>query len=62
MPNDEYLTTEEAAQLLKIHRDNVRRLIREGKLPSVKVGGQYRLRRKDLEEWLERSREPERHD
>ena len=62
MSEDEYLTTEEAAKLLKLHRDTVRRLIRERKLPYVKVGSQYRLRRKDLEAWLERSREPERHD
>lgn len=49
MPEDEYLTTDEAAKLLKIHRDTVRRLIREGKLPSIKIGGQYRIRRRDID-------------
>jgi len=62
MSEDEYLTTEEAAKLLKLHRDTVRRLIRERKLPHVKVGSQYRLRRKDLEAWLGSSQEPKQPD
>lgn len=50
--DDEYLTTEEAAKLLKLHPDTVRRLIREGKLPGIKIGGQYRIRRRDIDEKL----------
>jgi excisionase family DNA binding protein len=49
MTDDELLTTEEAARLLKMHRDSIRRLIRKGKLPALLIGGEYRLRRSDLE-------------
>lgn len=52
MPEDEYLTTDQVAELLQLHRDTVRRMIREKRLPSVKVGKQYRIRRRDLDAWL----------
>lgn len=49
MTDSELLTTEEAATLLKMHRDSIRRLIRKGKIPALLIGGEYRIRRADLE-------------
>lgn len=43
------LTCEEAAAFLRVHPRTVYRLLREGKLPGVKVGRQWRIRRTDLE-------------
>jgi excisionase family DNA binding protein len=41
-------TTDEIAQLMKTTRRTVQRWIREGKLPAVEVGGQYRVRQDAL--------------
>jgi excisionase family DNA binding protein len=43
MPDDELLTPEESAAYLKMHVDSVRRLLRNRKLPGVKVGGSWRI-------------------
>jgi excisionase family DNA binding protein len=49
----EVLTPKEAAALLRLNLDTVRRLLREGQLPGCKVGArQWRIRRTDLEEYL----------
>lgn len=49
MTQDDLLTTEEAAALLKMHRDSIRRLIRQEKIPALLIGGEYRIKRSDLE-------------
>jgi len=49
MTGNDLLTTEEAAALLKMHRDSIRRLIRNGKIPALLIGGEYRIKRADLE-------------
>ena len=45
---DELLTPEESAMLLKMHVDSVRRLLRTKKLPGVKVGGAWRIPKSSL--------------
>jgi excisionase family DNA binding protein len=49
MMTETYYTLEEAAQLLKLHPQTLRRWIREGKLPARRFGRQFRLRSDDLE-------------
>lgn len=49
MTDNDLLTTEEAAALLKMHRDSIRRLIRLGKIPALLIGGEYRIKRANLE-------------
>lgn len=44
----ELLTIEEAADYLKVTPYTVRRYLREGKLPGLRVGGQWRIGREDL--------------
>ena len=53
MPPDEVLTSKEAARILRLNLETVRRLLREGLLPGRKVGlRQWRIRRVDLDEYL----------
>jgi excisionase family DNA binding protein len=56
MDRSEVLTPKEAAELLRLNLDTVRRLLREGRLPGRKVGPrQWRILRVDLEEYLHRT-------
>jgi excisionase family DNA binding protein len=48
----EYLTVEQAAEYLNITDHFVRRLIRERRIPFVKVGRLVRLRRTDIDDYL----------
>ena len=46
------MTLYEVAKYLKLHRMTVYKLVREGKIPALKVGGQWRFSRLRLEAWL----------
>jgi excisionase family DNA binding protein len=50
--DDELMTPEAAAEYLKLHIDSVRRLLRKGKLPGVKVGHGWRIKRSVLDTML----------
>jgi excisionase family DNA binding protein len=52
MSDDPFLTTEEVLGYLKINLRTVYRLIEAGKIPAIRVGRQWRFRRKDIEAWL----------
>ena len=52
----ETLTPTEIARALRVHPFTVTRLAREGKLPGFKVGGIWRFRKDELEQWLEANR------
>jgi excisionase family DNA binding protein len=47
------LTVEQAAEFMNITNHFVRRLIRERRIPFVKVGRLVRLRRSDIEAYLD---------
>lgn len=51
-----FLTTEEVLSYLKVTPRTIYRLIRVGELPAVRIGRQWRFRRADLDEWLNRHR------
>jgi len=48
----ETLTPNEVAKVLRLHPFTVTRLAREGKLPAFKVGGVWRFRRDQFENWV----------
>ena len=48
MPDDEILTAEEAATLLKVSSKTVLKLARDGELPAQKVGRAWRFCRTEL--------------
>ncbi len=52
MSDDSFLTTEEVLGYLKINLRTVYRLIEAGKIPAIRVGRQWRFRRKDIDAWL----------
>jgi len=48
-----FLTTEEVIDYLQVNLRTVYRLIKAGKLPAVRVGRQWRFRKRDVDAWLE---------
>ncbi|MBT9133766.1 MAG: putative DNA-binding proteinA [Firmicutes bacterium] len=47
------LTIEELAAYLKIPKSTLYKLVREGKIPSQKVGRHWRFRKAAIDHWLE---------
>jgi len=41
---------------LPVNRRTIYRLIKSGNLPAVRIGGQWRFRRSDLDAWIDRHR------
>ncbi len=52
MSPKDVLTAEEVAKHLRIHPYTVRRLVRDGKLPGFKVGGQWRFNRTEMDAFM----------
>lgn len=42
------VTTREAATILRVDNETVRRLLVQKKLPGIKIGGSWRIKRDDL--------------
>lgn len=57
LPTDEsFLTTEEVLEYLNVNLRTVYRLIKAGKIPAIRVGRQWRFRKRDLDMWLDSQR------
>lgn len=56
---DDILTIQELAVYLKLNEKTAYRLASEGKLPGFKVGGSWRFKKEDLEEWIEEQKQKE---
>jgi len=57
LPSDEvFLTTEEVLEYLQVNLRTVYRLIKAGKIPAVRVGRQWRFRKRDIDAWLDTQR------
>ena len=57
LPTDEvFLTTEEVLAYLQVNLRTVYRLIKAGKIPAVRVGRQWRFRKRDIDAWLDSQR------
>lgn len=54
--DDAFLTTEEVLDYLQVNLRTVYRLIKAGKIPAVRVGRQWRFRKRDIDAWLESQR------
>jgi excisionase family DNA binding protein len=60
-PTDEvFLTTEEVLEYLQVNLRTVYRLIKAGKIPAVRVGRQWRFRKRDIDAWLDSQRRGDR--
>lgn len=53
MHEDEILTVRDVAAILKIGEKTAYTMARNGRLPAFKVGGQWRIRKVDLDRWVE---------
>lgn len=60
MADDHFLTTEEVLDYLQVNLRTVYRLIKAGKIPAVRVGRQWRFRKRDIDAWLDSSRQTDR--
>jgi excisionase family DNA binding protein len=56
MIDESFLTTEEVLEYLQVNLRTVYRLIKAGKIPAVRVGRQWRFRKRDIDAWLETQR------
>jgi len=53
------LTIEELSAYLKIPKSTLYKLVREGKIPSQKIGRHWRFRKAAIDLWLEETRPSE---
>src|ERR1700720_3956552 len=56
MIDETFLTTEEVLEYLQVNLRTVYRLINAGKIPAVRVGRQWRFRKRDIDAWLDSQR------
>lgn len=55
MIEDEVMSFKEAAAFLKLNKNTLVKLAREGKIPAQKAGKQWRFSKSALMKWLEGS-------
>lgn len=53
------LTIDELSTYLKIPKSTLYKLVREGKIPSQKVGRHWRFRKEAIDRWLDDTRSQE---
>jgi excisionase family DNA binding protein len=56
MIDETFLTTEEVLEYLQVNLRTVYRLIKAGRIPAVRVGRQWRFRKRDIDAWLDTQR------
>jgi acetyl-CoA synthetase len=54
MQENEYLTPEEIAKILKIHAKTVRTWLKEGELKGIRLKGVWRIPKSEFEAFLKR--------
>lgn len=52
MNDNEFLTVEQVAKLLKVHWQTILNYIKSGKLMALKLGKGYRISRENLEKFI----------
>jgi len=52
MDNDNILTIKELSLYLKLAEKTAYRLASDGKIPAFKVGGAWRFRKSDIDQWI----------
>jgi len=51
--NNELMTIKEVADFLRISTISAYSWVRDGRLPAIRIGKEWRVRSRDLDEWLE---------
>lgn len=52
--NDSLMTIEDLARYLKVSRRTIYEWLKSGKIPALKLVGQWRFRKEKIDLWLER--------
>ncbi|MBL1404837.1 MAG: helix-turn-helix domain-containing protein [Rhizobiales bacterium] len=52
--NNDIMTMKEVADYLKLNEKTAYRLTSDGKLPAFKVGGSWRFRKSEIDEWTKK--------
>jgi excisionase family DNA binding protein len=60
MPDEEMLTVEDVAKELKVNPETVRNWIRSGELIALDIAREYRISRRNLNDFLEKRQRPKR--
>jgi excisionase family DNA binding protein len=55
----EIMTLEETAKYLKIGKSTLYKMVREGKIPAVKIANQWRFRKDEIDKWWREVRNKE---
>ena len=55
MADTDVMTVREVAEYLKVKERTIYRLVAKGGIPAFKVGGSWRFRKAEIEEWITRS-------
>ncbi|MDP2643151.1 MAG: helix-turn-helix domain-containing protein [Candidatus Peregrinibacteria bacterium] len=50
---EKFLTTDQVAQILQVHPFTILKFLKEGKLNGIKLGRVYRIKKSDVEEFIE---------
>jgi excisionase family DNA binding protein len=53
---DTLMTIDEVASYLRLSKDTVYRMVQKGRIPASKVGMQWRFRRADVDQWLDKNK------
>ena len=48
------MTTKETAKYLKLHEITICKLCKEGKIPSIRIGGVWRFDKEVIDAWIAR--------
>ena len=56
MADEVFLTTEDVLEYLHVNLRTIYRLIKAGRIPAIRVGRQWRFRKRDIDAWLESQR------
>lgn len=56
---DQILTLKEVADYLKLAEKTAYKLAAAGKLPGFKVGGSWRFKQTDIDQWIEEQKQME---
>jgi len=49
---DDFLTIAQVAELLQLSDKTIYRLAQQGEIPAFKVGGSWRFRASDIDQWV----------
>ena len=48
----ETLTIKELCDLLHVHQATIYKMVKQGKIPSFRIGSEWRFRRDEIERWM----------